>query len=158
WMPQPNSGRIGRSPGAVPRMISIASPTSSSPVESANAPRWSTRSGKAMPVPRISVIRLPSSEHDRRSRDREGAGGRHVDLRRAALDRDPGRALDGQRRPCLHADARAALDRHLALRLLGDLAGRLELEVLVALDLDVLLRGDPDLLVARELEGAVLLD
>ena len=31
WIPQPNSGRIGRSPGAVPRMMSIASCTSASP-------------------------------------------------------------------------------------------------------------------------------
>ena len=44
--PQPNSGRMGRSPGAVLRMISIAWSTSSSPDASAMPPRAVDREGE----------------------------------------------------------------------------------------------------------------
>ena len=54
--PQPNSGRMGRSPGAVMRMISIAWSTSVSPEASAMPPRRSTVRGNESPEPRSSVI------------------------------------------------------------------------------------------------------
>src|SRR5205823_693465 len=98
---QPNSGRIGRSPGAVPRMIAIACSTSVSPVAIATAPRWSTERGNASPEPRTSDIAsnlLP----DRDGRAGDGhAAGRDLDLRWPALQRH----------------AHHALDRHVGLRL-----------------------------------------
>src|SRR5689334_8266790 len=92
-MPQPNSGRIGRSPGAVPRMIVIASDTSSSPLTRASPPRRSTRRGKATPLPMMSTARLARPQGDRRRREADlGAG--EVDPA-GALDRDARRALEG---------------------------------------------------------------
>ena len=46
-MPQPNSGRIGRSPSAVPRISRMASPSSVSRLTSAMPPVASARSGNA---------------------------------------------------------------------------------------------------------------
>ena len=46
WIAQPNSGRIGRSPGAVDRMIRIASSTSRVRVTSSMPPVTSVRIGK----------------------------------------------------------------------------------------------------------------
>jgi hypothetical protein len=58
WIAQPNAGRIGRSPGIVPRMTVIASRMSSSWVTSASAPWRLTRIGKARPEPMKSPCML----------------------------------------------------------------------------------------------------
>src|SRR5262249_8998492 len=121
WIPQPNSGRIGRSPGAVPRMTSIASCTSGSPVESASPPSRSTLSGNAIPVAMMSLIGRRSSEADLGSRDRDHAGGAEADLGRAALELEVRRALDRDRRAALDRHRLGAVDGHVALRLLVDL-------------------------------------
>ncbi len=57
--PQPNSGRIGRSPGAVPRISWIAWSMSCSSRASAMPPRRSTWRGNARPEPMISVTCRP---------------------------------------------------------------------------------------------------
>src|SRR4051812_2861270 len=106
-MPQPNSGRIGRSPGAVPRMIVIASDTSSSPLTRASPPRRSTRRGNATPLPMMSVaIALPRPQRDR--------GRREADLR--ALEVDAAGALDVHARVALQRQLSVGGDRHLAVR------------------------------------------
>src|SRR6266540_3194462 len=101
WMAQPNSGRIGRSPGAVPRISRIASSISRTRSTMAMLPVASVRTGKAQPRPmNSSAIALPSDQHGRRraaelarcagvdGAGRAGLGGG------AALDQHAGRALD----------------------------------------------------------------
>jgi hypothetical protein len=51
WMPQPNSGRMGRSPNAVPRISRIDSRISACSVTSATDPVGSMRTGNARPEP-----------------------------------------------------------------------------------------------------------
>src|SRR5690242_6954571 len=91
----PNAGRIGRSPGAVPRISAIACSMSSTPPVSASAPRWSARSGKARPDPISSLMSAPpgSSEVDHRAADRDPAAAQ-LDLARAALEGQCGARLD----------------------------------------------------------------
>src|SRR6478735_3726615 len=165
--PQPNSGRMGRSPGAVPRMSWIACSMSCSSLASAICPRRSTCSGKARPDPMISVTLSTLTDADRRALDTHGA--RALDRDRGALERErrrgldiDGDALDGHRAAGLdHERLRlllvrsggvvlgVALDRRLLV--LGDLDDHL----LVGLDLEVLLGVLVDLLVAQHREGSV---
>src|SRR5919106_567031 len=56
WTPQPNSGRIGRSPGAVARISWIAWSTSVASLARAMPPLRSTWRGNAMPEPSISAM------------------------------------------------------------------------------------------------------
>src|SRR5205807_2778699 len=98
---QPNSGRIARSPGTVPRMRPMACSMSSSPRARASPPLWSTASGKASPVPRMSAIVRPLSQLDHRSGDLHAARA-ELDRRRPAFDRHLGIAL--------HADLGLSLD------------------------------------------------
>src|ERR1700759_1980498 len=104
WIAHPNSGRIGRSPGAVPRITPSACSMSSRPPTSASAPRWSTGSGNAKPEPRMSEVATCSPERDHRSADLNACAG-ELDLRAAALQRHGRRALD--------VDLGLALDRHV---------------------------------------------
>src|SRR4051794_25457630 len=150
--PQPNSGRIGRSPGAVPRMSWIACSMSCSSRASAIPPRRSTASGKASPEPMISDTGKTLSEVDQSAGDIDR--GLALNVHGRALERqDSGRldtdrgALDRDRRARLHVD-------RLGLRLggAGDLVGvgalgrglfvlfDLDDHVLIGLDLEVLLR------------------
>src|SRR3954469_9877381 len=105
-MPQPNSGRMGRSPCAVARISTIASRTSSSSETSLRPPRASTRSGKPMPVPMMSVPSPRSPEHDL------GAGDLHDAA--AAVDGDA-HALQRQLAGGLDAAGAARLDGDVAL-------------------------------------------
>ena len=116
-MPQPNSGRIGRSPGAVPRITRIASRTSSSSWARARPPRASTRSGKAMP-------------------DAEEGAAQPSCTWAPLTDTVPWpgwtccRALDGHARPGVDGHGRGRLDRDRAVllqhhRRVADLHGQL---------------------------------
>src|SRR5919202_2249976 len=128
--PQPNSGRIGRSPGAVLRISSIAWSMSCSPLASAMPPRRSTGFGKARPEPRSSVIARPTLS-DQRGASTEvdhAAGDRD---RRAAVDLDRV-ALQLQRALRLDLDLRR-LDRHLHVRLELDRLRGLEAPLAVEL-------------------------
>src|SRR4051794_21014849 len=122
WMPHPNSGRIGRSPWAVPRMSWIASSSSRSRATRAMPPLASTLRGKASPLPmKDSAI---SAQRDL------GAGDRHA-----------GRPLDGGLGLARHGDV-LALDGHVLARLQRQRA-------LLGLDGDVLAPDDLDGPVAR---------
>src|SRR5690349_20580098 len=141
--PQPNSGRIGRSPGAVPRMSWMACSMSCSSWASAMPPRRSTWSGNASPDPMISVTSSTLTDVDDRAL--EVQRGRALDVDRRALERERGggldrhgRALHGHRRPGLHDER---------LRLLLVRAGRVVLGV----------AGDRRLLVLLDLDGHVLI-
>src|SRR6185312_4646261 len=103
WTAHPNSGRIGRSPGAVPRISPIACSMSSSARASAIPPRWSTPSGKESPEPRMSDTRHHLSEGDHRAADLH-AGTRQLDLGGAAFQRERRRALEVELRLSLDAD------------------------------------------------------
>src|SRR6185437_5289885 len=133
WTAQPNSGRIGRSPGAVPRMSRIACSMSVTPWASASTPRWSACSGKESPDPIRSAI-APSSQADHRAADRDPAGA-DLDRGRAAFDRHRLHALD---RDVAHVglDADVAL---LALDRVALLGGRG----------DALIRADRERLLGR---------
>src|SRR3954447_4101426 len=122
WIRQPNSGRIGRSPGVVPRISRIASSLSCSRETSAIPPVESTRSGNAQPRPmNCSLTSSPA---------------RLVDLHGLALDGHGPRRLERHRT--------TRLDAHVALRIDGALPGRLDLELLVLVvedDVDLAVRG-----------------
>src|SRR5215207_8956509 len=118
--PQPNSGRIGRSPGAVPRMSWIACSMSCSSLASAIWPRRSTCSGKARPDPMISVTLSTLTDADRRALDTHGA--RTLDVDRRALQRERGGGFDVHR-DALDGHAGTGLDDE-GLRLLLVVAGR----------------------------------
>src|SRR5690349_7889246 len=144
WISQPNSGRIGRSPGAVPRITVSACSMSSRPPTSASAPRWLTVSGNAKPEPRMSDFATCSPKRDHRPADLHSRAG-ELDLRAAAFQCHCGRALD--------LDLRLALDRHVLpvdLKRLGRLerclAGGFVRPVLLVLLLHVV--GDLDLQLA----------
>src|SRR3954447_6238679 len=131
-MRQPNSGRIGRSPQAVPRMIRIACSTSRSWVTSATRPVASVPSGYAQPAPMksISSVRCTSAPpleetlipnggtrqqvwHHGSSVDLDhgggdGAHGAALDLRAGAALELRGRAAQGQRGAGLDGHGAAA--------------------------------------------------
>src|SRR4051812_6297616 len=154
---QPNSGRIGRSPGAVPRMISSACSMSVSPVAMATAPRWSTDSGKARPDPSTSDI-PPSklSDVDRGAGDRDAAC-RELDLRRAALQRKAHLALDGHVGALtLDRDGVGDVERQVAVDGHGARVRHLDRQRTAALDGEVLGRLQVGLVVALDREGALL--
>src|SRR5687768_1042815 len=139
WTPQPNSGRIGRSPLAVERIRWIAWSTSASSDASAMPPRRSTWRGKATPEPRISAVGIPNlTDVDQRALDAHGRARLDVDrraleLQRAGrLDRDPGAALERQlaRALDLHRRPGLELERARVLLLVVALAG------VAAVDLD----------------------
>src|SRR6266540_695310 len=88
-MAQPYSGRIGRSPGAVPTMRRMLSSISRSCVTSAIDPVASVRIGKDQPAPMNSSLTAPSSiELHLRTLDLDRA---------AAVDLDAAVALERQR-------------------------------------------------------------
>src|SRR5512142_527200 len=105
-MAQPNSGRIGRSPGAVERIrrmlcsISASSPTRRIP------PVASVSTGKAQPRPMNVwlIVGPPSVERDR------GAVDVHA---RTAVDLHAARALELELAVGLDRDAGRGLDRHV---------------------------------------------
>src|SRR3954451_24139 len=131
WMRQPNSGRIARSPGDVPRISRMASSISCSRDTRAMPPVASTRSGKAQPRPmNCSLTSSPA---------------RLVDLH--------GLALDGHRPGRLERHRPARLDLHVALRVDRDLPRGLDLQLLV-----LLVQDDVDVAVRREeLDARVVL-
>src|SRR6266576_1102352 len=96
WIAQPNSGRIGRSPYAVPRMRRIASAISRSLDTRAMPPVGPVRTGKAPPAPTKSSLtaRVPSVDLDQRALDGdhgpalELGSGVAVDADVGTLDRD----------------------------------------------------------------------
>src|SRR6185437_1034432 len=153
---QPNSGRMGRSPGAVPRMRRMACSMSLTPWASASTPRWSACSGNESPDPIRSAIAC-SSQADHRAADGDAA---RADLDRgaAALDRHRLRALD--RDPAhvgLDADvALLALDRVALLRGLGDVLVRADRQRLLGGEVHRVLGGCDDLLIGEHGERAVL--
>src|ERR1700753_3825699 len=134
WTAQPNSGRMGGSPGAVPRMSRIACSMSVTPWASASTPRWSACSGKESPDPIRSAI-ASSSQADHRTADGDAAGA-YLHRGAAAFDGHRLRALDRDvAHVGLDADvALLALDRVVLLRGLGD--------VLVSAHGQRLLRGE----------------
>src|SRR5690606_2377509 len=98
---EPNSGRIGRSPGEVARMRRMLSSISRSSETSAMRPVASVRSGKAQPVPMNSrPIASPLVDLHHGAADGRDAGGRELggagslDLGRRGLDRGAGLPLD----------------------------------------------------------------
>ncbi|CAM5683290.1 hypothetical protein SVIOM342S_05439 [Streptomyces violaceorubidus] len=111
-MAQPNSGRIGRSPGAVARMSRMASSTSCSPLTRAIPPVGPIRRGNDQPEPtNCSAIReqpaflgnaSPQARHGD-GRDLEDGGldleGRADDPRHDGVDLDVDGAGDGRRGP-----------------------------------------------------------
>src|ERR1700744_4331962 len=147
WTAQPNSGRMGRSPGAVPRMSRIACSMSVTPWARASTPRWSACSGKESPDPIRSAI-ASSSQADHRAADGDAAGA-DLDRGAAALDRHGLRALDRDvAHVGLDADvALLALDRVALLRRLGDVLVRADRERLVGGEVHRVLGGGHDLLV-----------
>ena len=78
-MAQPNSGRIGRSPGAVARISRMLSMISRSPLTSAIEPVASVRSGKAQPGADelVRIVTPPISTVGQPGDDRRAAAG-HV--------------------------------------------------------------------------------
>src|SRR3954462_13797279 len=99
-MPQPNSGRMGRSPGAVARIRRMLSSSSRSRRTRATPPVASMAMGKAQPAPTNSSPTSAPDQHGRR-RGHELAewhvadGAVDLELgRRLALDEDRGAALD----------------------------------------------------------------
>src|ERR1019366_5040732 len=96
WIPQPNSGRIGRSPKAVPRISRMLSSISRSWLTRAIPPVASLRSWKAQPAPMNSLFMPPPCLADQDVRDgrrdlaRDDAAGRLRlrGCRRLAADRD----------------------------------------------------------------------
>src|SRR5215216_3648574 len=104
WTPQPNSGRIGRSPWAVPRISRMLSEISSSPPDSAMPPVAETPSGYDQPLPMKSTAAISPSDQGGRGahqgRPGHAAGGARIpgarrrlaaeQHRRAALDHDAG--------------------------------------------------------------------
>src|ERR1700755_839003 len=126
WTAQPNSGRIGRSPGAVPRIKRMACSMSLTPCARARTPRWSAWRGKESPDPIRSAI-ASSSQADHRTADGDAA--------RTDLDRGTA---------ALHRHRLRALDRDVA-------PGRLAAHVaLLALDRVGLLSGLRDVLVRAD--------
>src|SRR6478672_7623174 len=111
-MRQPNSGRIGRSPGAVPRTSRIASSISRSRMTSAIPPVASVRSGKAQPRPMNSSLTSdPLVDGDRRALD--GHLARGLELHRpAGLDLDVLLDVDRQLPLALDLDDLVLLVEH----------------------------------------------
>src|SRR5690348_9469273 len=134
WIRQPNSGRMGRSPGEVPRIRRIASSISRSRDTRAMPPVASTRSGKAQPRPmNCSLTSSPA---------------RSVDLHRGALEREVARGLDLQ--------GATGLEGHVAVGVHRDLARARDLQLLVLVvedDVHLAVRGQQlDPRVARRLD------
>src|SRR5712691_9862308 len=134
-MPQPNSGRIGRSPGAVPMMIWIASSMSASSLTSASPPLRSIRRGNATPVPRKSDNPFPLAQRDHAALERQSRVPLHGDVW----------SLDRQGRARLHRHACNALDGHVALAVDRDVADRAVADLALRVDREVALRAVRDL-------------
>src|SRR5580765_2734139 len=124
-MRQPNSGRIGRSPGAVASTIRIASSSSWSRETSAIDPVASVRMGNAAQPDPTNSSAIPLSLLA------------SVDLHDAALEAGHAAAFECERSP-LDLCLRRALDRDPARALEREVGGRFDGHVGVALDLDVL--------------------
>src|ERR1700729_1731607 len=156
WTAQPNSGRMGRSPGAVPRINRIACSMSLTPWASASTPRWSACSGNESPDPIRSAI-ASSSQADHRAADGDAAG---ADLHRgaAAFDGHRLRGLDRDVDPVgLDADvALLALDRVALLRGLGDVLVSAHRQRLLGGEVHRVLGGGHDLLIGKQGEGPVV--
>src|SRR5919202_4755752 len=130
WTPQPNSGRIGRSPGAVSRINPIACSMSVASPTMARRPRWSTPSGNASPRPRAPLTVRPSSEHHLRPGDLDHAAS--LDLHAGPDDLHLTAALDRQ--------LRASRDLDLAGRGEAGFGSRLDLRRAAGPDARVALR------------------
>src|SRR5688500_17175162 len=78
WMGHPYSGRMGRSPGLVTRISSMASRSSWSPETRATEPAGSKRIGKDHPAPTKPSLISSSDHHVRRAHDDGGAAAGHV--------------------------------------------------------------------------------
>src|SRR4051794_33383311 len=152
-MPHPNSGRMGRSPNAVPRISRIAWRISVSSPTSASAPVGPAFTGNPIPRPTNSaaISWLPSVDPHETGVEVGGAaaveveraaaldlglgaadlgGGLTLDLDRLALDRHRRLALDRDRL-ALQRQRPGGLDGHLALARDRDVALGVDLHDLV---------------------------
>src|SRR5216683_1750397 len=134
-MAHPYSGRIGRSPGAVPTIKRMLSSISRSWDTRAIDPVASSRIGKPQPAPMNSSLIAPSS----------------IQLHLRTLDLDRAAAVDLDARVTLERQGPAGFEIHVALRLDQHLALALDVDLGVAfverhLDLGVAGdQGDPGL-------------
>src|SRR6266567_8560286 len=114
-MPHPNSGRMGRSPRAVPSIRRILSSSSCSRETRAMPPAESVRRGNAHPCPmNSSLTPAPSIELDRGTCHGDVAA-RRLHLDTLSLQGQRTRRLDAEAAARLHGDITVSADRYLAV-------------------------------------------